>query len=38
LNLIALPRIVVDTNVFVGALLRREGSNRAVLRACLEQR
>lgn len=34
----AVARIVVDTNVFVGALLRREGSNRKILRACLEER
>ena len=32
------PRIVLDTNVLVGALLRREGSNRRALRACLEGR
>jgi putative PIN family toxin of toxin-antitoxin system len=31
-------RIVVDTNVFVGALLRSEGYNRKVLRSCLEER
>jgi len=31
-------RIVVDTNVFVGALLRHEGQNRQILRACLEER
>jgi putative PIN family toxin of toxin-antitoxin system len=31
--------IIVDTNVFVGALLRAGGgSNRQVLRLCLEQR
>ncbi|MEO5924901.1 MAG: putative toxin-antitoxin system toxin component, PIN family [Bryobacteraceae bacterium] len=29
------PRVVVDTNVFVGALIGREGHNRQVLRACL---
>jgi putative PIN family toxin of toxin-antitoxin system len=28
-------RAVVDTNVFVGALNGREGSNRKVIRACL---
>jgi predicted nucleic acid-binding protein len=28
-------RIVVDTNVFVAALLSARGANRAVLRACL---
>jgi putative PIN family toxin of toxin-antitoxin system len=32
------PRIVVDTNVLTGALLRKEGYNRRVLRACLEDR
>jgi putative PIN family toxin of toxin-antitoxin system len=31
-------RIVVDTNVFVGAILRSEGYNRKVLRSCLEER
>jgi putative PIN family toxin of toxin-antitoxin system len=31
-------RIVVDTNVFAGALLRAEGYRRQVLRACLEER
>jgi len=31
-------RIVVDTNVFVGALLRHEGQNRQIVRACLEDR
>ena len=31
-------RVVIDTNVFVGALLRREGKNRNVLRACFEGR
>ena len=29
---------MVDTNVFAGALLRKEGDNRQVLRACLEER
>jgi len=29
---------VVDTNVFAGALPRKEGYNRQVLRACLEER
>jgi len=29
---------VVDTSVLIGALLRREGRNRFVLRRCLEQR
>ena len=32
------PRVVIDTNVLAGALLRREGRNRDVLRACLEDR
>jgi putative PIN family toxin of toxin-antitoxin system len=31
-------RTIVDTNVFVGALLRSEGYNRKVLRSCLEER
>lgn len=31
-------RIVIDTKVFVGALLRSEGYNRQVLRSCLEER
>lgn len=30
-----LPRIVVDTNVFIGAILSPAGENRQVLRACL---
>ncbi len=29
------PRIVVDTNVFIAAILSPAGENRAVLRACL---
>ena len=29
------PRIVVDTNVFIGAILSPAGENRDVLRACL---
>jgi len=29
------PRIVVDTNVFIGAILSPAGQNRQVLRACL---
>jgi putative PIN family toxin of toxin-antitoxin system len=32
------PRAVIDTNVMVGALLRRPGSNRSILRACFEGR
>ena len=35
---VAAPRIVVDTNVLAGALLRPGGQNRSVLRACLEER
>ena len=31
-------RAVIDTNVLTGALLRRDTANRAVLRACLEER
>jgi uncharacterized protein len=30
------PRIVVDTNVFISALLRPAGENREVLRVCLQ--
>lgn len=33
-----LPRIVVDTNVFVGSMIRGSGDNRNVIRACLEDR
>ena len=29
-------KIVVDTNVFVGALIRRQGANRELLRRCLQ--
>jgi len=29
------PRIVVDTNVFIAAILSPEGENREILRACL---
>ena len=29
------PRIVVDTNVFIGAILSPAGENRQVLKACL---
>lgn len=29
------PRIVVDTNVFIAAILNPAGSNREVIRACL---
>lgn len=32
------PRIVVDTNVFIAALLSPAGENRDVLRACLQSR
>lgn len=33
-----LPRIVLDTNVFAAALTSSSGSNRGVLRQCLEGR
>jgi len=29
------PRIVVDTHVFIAAILKPAGENRAILRACL---
>ncbi|MBF2054956.1 MAG: PIN domain-containing protein [Candidatus Sericytochromatia bacterium] len=29
-------KVVVDTNVFLGALLSREGANRAFLRLCFK--
>ena len=29
------PRVVVDTKVFIGAILSPAGENRQVLRACL---
>ncbi|MBK1816598.1 putative toxin-antitoxin system toxin component, PIN family [Luteolibacter yonseiensis] len=32
------PRIVVDTNVFIGAILSPAGQNREILRACLSGR
>jgi putative PIN family toxin of toxin-antitoxin system len=32
------PRVVVDTNVLVGALLSASGDNRSVLRACFDER
>lgn len=32
------PIVVIDTNVFVSALIRASGANRQVLRACLERR
>jgi putative PIN family toxin of toxin-antitoxin system len=32
------PRIVVDTNVLIGALLGPSGHNRSVVRACFEER
>ena len=32
------PRVVIDTNVFVAALLSAGGDNRSVLRACLQGR
>ena len=31
-------RVVIDTNVVLGAMLSRDGINRRVLRACLEGR
>jgi uncharacterized protein len=31
-------RVVIDTNVLTAALLRTEGQNRSVLRACFEDR
>ena len=31
-------RVVIDTNVIAGALIRNGGPNRAVIRACLEGR
>lgn len=30
------PRVVIDTNVFIAALLSAVGHNRGVLRACLQ--
>jgi len=33
-----LDRVVIDTNVFAGALLRHAGYNRRVIRACLSER
>jgi len=35
---VAAPRVVIDTNVLVSAVLRRESYNRSVLRACFEDR
>jgi putative PIN family toxin of toxin-antitoxin system len=32
------PRIVVDTNVFIGAILNPAGENRELLRSCLHGR
>jgi predicted nucleic acid-binding protein len=29
------PRVVVDTNVFIAALISPTGANRGVIRACL---
>lgn len=31
-------RVVIDTNVFVAALIRKSGENRKVLRACLQEK
>jgi len=33
-----LDRVVIDTNVFAGALLGSTGYNRRVIRACLSRR
>jgi putative PIN family toxin of toxin-antitoxin system len=33
-----LERLVIDTNVLIGALIGRSGWNRGVIRTCLEQR
>jgi len=33
---VAAPKAVIDTNVLVAALLKREGDNRRIIRACLE--
>jgi putative PIN family toxin of toxin-antitoxin system len=38
LSSIVMPRIAVDTNVIVAAMIRVTGTNRSVLRACLEGR
>jgi len=35
---VAAPRVVIDTNVLVSALLRRESYNREVFQACFEDR
>jgi putative PIN family toxin of toxin-antitoxin system len=35
---VAAQRAVIDTNVLTGALLRQQGQNRAVLRACFGDR
>src|SRR5690242_15197160 len=35
LSPVVIPRAVIDTNVLTGAMLGRQGHNRAVLRACL---
>ncbi len=32
------PIVVIDTSVFVSALIRASGANRQVIRACLEKR
>ena len=35
MNRMGVPRILVDTNVLVAAMTRKDSENRAVLRACL---
>ena len=36
--IIFLMKIVLDTNILVGALLRNGGASREILRLCLEHR
>jgi len=36
INTEVIPRIIVDTNVLVGAMISARGSNRSVLRNCFE--
>jgi uncharacterized protein len=36
--MLQVERLVVDTNVVVGAMLSTDGANRKILRACLERR
>ena len=33
-----IPRIVVDTNIFIAAILSPSGDNREVIRACLQRK